>query len=252
MNRNAMTEFQSSSLISQYMSQPAAASRIQAGLGQKWLFVGVDLAPTEMLESGITVLDRHRRLVRMDKLYSNDSIVTLLQSLAPAQNLIIGLDMPKNLGVPGKFRQEEIKLHPLRLSRPQDRVETDRFAARSRQLYDTLQRSGLLCFLYFSYLSKLHYDLLIPYRTRTPQGCRALQNAIGEKLKLVDMPANLAASSVLDSMICAYTAWLLYSGETDTHYELYADSAERLIVKPLKRWESTQPHRRKRLKRRYR
>lgn len=222
-----------------YVKQPIPPEELPH-LGEKWLFVGIDLAPVETLETGVAVLDRDRMLTRMDKIYSNEDILRFLKSLGPAQNLIVALDVPKSLSIPGRWRQEEIKMHPLRLERkglPQEdeAAMTDRYAQRVKDLYALVQTEGVLPFLYFSYLAKMKYDLTIPYRTRTPAGCRALQAIIKSRLQIPNVPTNLAPSSVLDAMIGAYTAWSFYRGKAGMHYTLFRDEGQRYHLEPLSR-----------------
>lgn len=215
-----------------YLETPVTATALGFHAGEKFMFVGMDLAPVDTLETGITVIDREKAMVRMDKLYSDESILTFLANLAPSQNLVLAIDMPKNLSVPGRWRQEELKLHPLRLNRPDTEIH-DRYAARARQLYKTLETSGIFVCLYFVPMAKMAYGLTVPYRSRSPHGCRALQSAIGETLQLGNMPANLAPSSVLDAMIGSYAAWSLYKGVDGEHYRLFKDDTGYTYMTPL-------------------
>jgi hypothetical protein len=205
-------------------------------LGTKWFFVGIDLAPNESLETGVAVLDRQRNLTRMDKIYTDDDILLFLNNLGPANNLIVALDMPKSLSIPGRWRQEEIKMHPLRLARKDAEAVTDRYAKRATDLFEAIAKEqGILCFLYYNYLARMRYDLIIPYRNRTPQGCRALQSLIRLRLGIPNVPTNLAPSSVLDAMIGAYAAWSLYKGKDGQHFRLFEDPGERMLLEPIKR-----------------
>lgn len=202
---------------------------------QFWQFAGVDLAPNETLETGLVTMNRNRELLRVDKLYSNDSVKQALESLGPPQNTLVILDMPKNLEIPGKFRHEEIKWHAFRLERDYLRAKkTDRFSPRARDLYDELTELGYSCLLSFSYNAKVAFGLHIPYKSRSPHGCRALQSKIKEELKLDNMPVNLAPSSVLDAMVGAYSAWLVYSGLEGVNYRLFLGPEERIYIQPLK------------------
>lgn len=197
----------------------------------KWIFVGVDMAPNETLESGLVALDRHRRMTRIDKLYSDSNIIQAISSLGPAENILVCLDMPKNLEVPGKFRHEEIKWNAFRLNRQHlNPAVTDRFSNRARKLADALQEQGLGAMLLFSYNAKMAFNLTIPFKSRSPQGCRAMQNLIQEVLELRDMPSNLAPSSVLDAMVCAYCGWLTFSGQEGKHYQLFTDDENRVLI----------------------
>jgi hypothetical protein len=205
-----------------------------AKLEQKWLFVGIDLAPNAALESGLVVLDKDLTLLRMDKLYTNASLITAVEQLGAAHSLIVAIDMPKNLSISGRFRQEEMKYNAMRQEAGGfDRKPVDRFAPRGRVLYDAFKALGMFPVLTYTPNTKANFKLFVPHRARTPQGCRFLQNALKEQLLVKNMPVNLAPSSVLDAIVAAYSAWLLNSGTLNTHVELYEDRLAYWTVDPL-------------------
>jgi hypothetical protein len=208
-------------------------------LTNKWLFVGIDMAPIDTLETGIAVLDRKKHVMRMDKLDEDETLLKFLDNLGPAENIIVALDIPKSLSIPSKWRQQQIKMHPLRLMEKSlhipELVPTDRYAQRAKDFYDAVQKRGIFIFSFFTPHAKLRYLLNTPYRSRSPHGCRALQALLKQKLSIRDIPTNLAPSSVLDAMIGGYTSWLLCYGKENEHFKLYIDDEKRLYVDPLKR-----------------
>jgi hypothetical protein len=205
-----------------------------AKMAQKWLFVGVDLAPNAALESGLVVLDKDLTLLRMDKLYTNASLLSTIEQLGAAHSLIVAIDMPKNLAISGRFRQEEMKYNAMRMEAAgYDRKPLDRFAPRGRVLYDALQTLGAFPVLTFTPNTKANFKLFVPHRARTPQGCRFLQNALKEQFLIKNMPNNLAPSSVLDGMVAAYSAWILSSGVLNEDVCLYQDRLGYWTVDPL-------------------
>lgn len=216
------------------------------GLDTKFLFASVDLAPNDQLETGFSVLDRDRNLVRMEKIYTNQEIVRCISQMGPPSETVVLVDMPKNLSLPNRWVQEEVKMHAHRLERETGDVAS-RFEERGRRLYNDLDELGALSFLYFNYWTRLNYSLLIPYRSRSPQGCRALQTGLFEELGIKNLPNNLAPSSVLESMVGAYAAWSLWAGEPTEDYQLYLDDQGYRIMIPEDR-----PHRKEEKKRRRR
>ena len=137
------------------------------------------------------------------------------------------------LGLPGRWRQQEVKMHPLRLQIDEREEDTDRFSPRAWNFYEALTEDGFLVVNFFAHHAKMRYNLNIPYKTRTPQGCRALQALMKERLKLEGVPTNLAPSSVLDAMIGAYVAWSLPKGKDKLDYKLFRDDKNRLYLDPL-------------------
>jgi hypothetical protein len=204
-------------------------------MGQKWWFVGIDLAPTDTLESGVVALDRTRSLMRMDKFTEDDEILAFLKNLSCSENILVVMDIPKSLSIQSKWRQQELKMHPLsiRNSEKSATVPTERYCDRAQNFYAELEKLGILTFGFFTPHAKLRYNLNIPYRHRSSLGCRALQSSVKQCLGIQNIPSNLVASSVLDAMIAAYTAWLCCYGKEEKHFKLYSDNEKRLYIDPL-------------------
>lgn len=125
-------------------------------------------------------------------------------------------------------------MHPLRLRIDERKEDTDRFSPRAWKFYRRLSGEGFFVVNFFAHHAKLRYGLSIPYKNRTPQGCRALQALMKERLKLEGVPTNLAPSSVLDAMIGAYAAWSLFKGKDKLDFKLYQDDKDRLYFDPLR------------------
>jgi hypothetical protein len=213
----------------------------RASLGNKWLFVGIDMAPVDSLESGVAIIDRDRYMMRMEKFNENEDLLLFLDNLGSPENIIVALDIPKSLSISSKWRQQQIKMHPLRLrsgipAATHELVPTDRFAERAKAFYQAVDERGILMFNFFTAHAKLRYDLNVPFRHRSPLGCRTLQAALRQKLGIKDVPSNLMPSSVLDALIGAYTAWMLHKGREGYHFKLYRDDENRLYIDPLKRF----------------
>jgi len=204
-------------------------------LGQKWWFVGIDLAPTDSLESGVAVLDRTRSLMRMDKFTEDEEMLSLLKNLSCSENILVVMDIPKSLSIQSKWRQQELKMHPLSMrNAPKNSiVPSERYSERARNFYLELEKMGILTFGFFTPHAKLRYNLNIPYRHRSSLGCRALQASVKQSLGIQNLPTNLVASSVLDAMLAAYTSWLMCYGQEDKHFKLYSDNEKRLYIDPL-------------------
>jgi hypothetical protein len=210
------------------------------GLGLKLQFVGIDLAPNAQLETGLTVIDRNRQMVRMDKLYRDDEIIQTVSCLGPATGILVVMDMPKNLSFPGRWRQEEVKMHPLRLQRLSGE-RGNRYDDRGHRLYQILTEQGVSVLMYVNYWARVNYQMLLPFRSRSSQGCRALQVAIEHQLGIQGLPVNLMPSSVLESMVGAYASWALWAGKPGIDYSLYQNTEPYTFLVPKGRPHLRQP-----------
>jgi hypothetical protein len=206
----------------------------RASMAQKWWFVGLDLAPSDSLESGIAVLDRKRCLMRMEKLSHDADLLAFLDNLAGSANVMVVLDIPKTLSLTSKWRQQEVRMHPLTLQPTADGgVPSECYANRAKAFYKALEDRGILTFGFFTAHARLRYGLNIPYRHRSSAGCRAMQGSLKQRLGIRDFPSNLAASAILDATLAAYTGWLICHGKEAEHFKLYHDQEQRLYVDPL-------------------
>ena len=233
-------------------------------LGNRCWFAGINLAPSENYDSGLALVNRERQLYRTDKLYTDSDILTTIAGVQPLEGLVVAMDLPKNMSMGSRFRQEAVRMHPLssrRLYSPENSAELaafdgtlERFAARTWGLYQAMTDAGALVVLFSQQQAKLGYKLFNPYRSRSPMGCRTMQALVGESLKLKGLSSNMAPSSVLDAMVGAYTAWMFWKGEAGEDYSVHQDSNERYRAEILRiRPEDEKPYQRRRFYRpRYR
>ena len=228
-------------ILSPYLQQLAPPDAVADAAAYQW-FLGLDLAPNERLETGLALLDKDRRLFQADKIISDSQIVSFVRGLGPSNGtrVLVAIDAPKSLSLETKWQQERVRLHANQLEQHVIHSETeqpdivmDRFSERTWFLADELTELGCTVVVTVDAISKLRYGLSIPFRSRSPQGCRALQSAIRQHLQLRDMPKNIVPSSVLDAMITAFTGWLCAHGNRGEHIELYTDDAQRLFAEPL-------------------
>jgi hypothetical protein len=224
-----------------------------ASLSNKWLFVGIDLAPVDGLETGVAVLNPDRTLLHMSKLSTDRDILHFLANLGAPENMIIALDLPKSLSIDSRWRQQQIKMHPFTLQQDlileADATPKARYAQRAKNFYDAARKRNHFIVGFFATHAKIRYPLTIPFRNRSPHGCRATQVNIREVLGIQNLPSNLAPSSVLDGVIAAYTGWLLCKGAEEKHFQLYEDDEARLYLDPLQKMDLPASKERKRRRR---
>jgi hypothetical protein len=195
-------------------------------------FASIDLAPNDQLETGVSAINRDKQVIRMDKLYRDNDIIRFIESLGPLQSTLVVMDMPKNLSLSGRFLQEEVKMHPLRLHRS-DGTIIERYEKRAARLYQALEAKGIKVLLYHHFATRLQYKMIIPHKSRSSQGCRALQTALEYQLELKKLPNNLAASSILESLVGAYSAWAVWAGQVNRHYTIEANAEDHFLLTPL-------------------
>lgn len=224
------------------------------------LFVGLDLAPHDGLETGFAAMTRERELLRLDKLGTDDDILRVLESMTLPENTMILLDVPKNLSVTSKWQLEEMKLHPNRLLRERslgaDEAETpvppdtplqpprgnphfmsrwerlNRHANRTGELYDQLVAQGYGVMLYYSDQARLKYGIQVPFKMRSSSGSRAFHTALNAILKFKNAPTQPPAVSIMEAMLGAWLAWSTWAGNPGEHWRLHYDDDNRRRYEP--------------------
>jgi hypothetical protein len=256
------------------LAQLAQPNQLGQPMGNKLVFIGLDLAPSDTMDSGLVALDRTRQLLRTEKLAKDTDIIRTLDSVAGASNIVLVVDVPKSLSIPGKYRREEVQMHPLRLMRPEvdpdelvinrprparmrfykgrplpahlqedtteDHAFAHRSAKRARTLYDslTLRYPTMVILLQYNAMAKPRYQLHVPFKSNSTAGSKALQTAIAYQLGVgINPPSSggLLPMPVLEAAIPAYVAWSLYAGAENEHFTLYTDDDGRHHVEAVTR-----------------
>ncbi|MEB3244707.1 MAG: hypothetical protein VKJ06_01835 [Vampirovibrionales bacterium] len=102
----------------------------------------------------------------------------------------------------------------------------ERYNRRAKLLYNAIapaiHAAGGQVLLTFGHWGRAAFGLDVPFRARSQQGCRMLQTLLAQKLqvKLPGADKSQLATPLLDAIICAYSGWLLHSGDHQEHYQL--------------------------------
>lgn len=173
------------------------------------------------MESGIAVLDRDLHLVKTDKVYNLSEIKSIISNVSPPENAVLCIDLPKNIMMlTGKWRIESKHTQSLKsIDNNKKALWKKRFSDRGSELCKHFKDAGMDVYRYNSTLTKTVLKLTPPYKSKSPAACKFLQNIIEEKLEISDMPANLLPLPSLNSIIGAFLAWKIASGEEDVGYK---------------------------------
>lgn len=205
-------------------------------LNNKFCFVGISLASSSQTESGIAVLDRNLNLLRVDKVFAINDLEPYIKNIAPADSLVICVDLPKNAAsLTGKWRQEAkgVSFFKPRKVSETDYEWADRFSDRGSDLCKTLSSMEIDVYRYYCYFTKNILNLNPPYRSRTPVACKALQMNIQNYLKINYIPNNLIALSGLNAIIGAYTAWTIATSHEGKGYKFIGAHNDINIATPI-------------------
>jgi len=193
---------------------------------EKFCFIGLSIGPDSSNESGVSLIDRDLNLIKCDKAYQLSEIkllITNFSRIAPSENIILCVDLPKNvMMLQGKWRIESKQNQILTMNSKDDSEKNSawkkRYSDRGAELCTYFKEQGMDVFRYNSSFSINMLRLTPPYRIRMPAGCKFLQLIIEEKLGVTGIPSNLLPLPVLLSIIGAYTGWKMAASEGNTGF----------------------------------
>jgi len=204
---------------------------------EKFCFIGLSIGSAGSVESGISVLDRNLNLVKTDKAYNLSEIKQLISNMSPSDNAILCIDLPKNIMMlTGKWRIESKQTQSLNIQElgiGKKDLWKKRFSDRGSELCKYFEDSGMEVCRFNSSFTKNMLKLTAPYKSRSPAACKFLQNIIEEKLNISDMPSNLLPLPSLNSIIGAYVAWKIWTGEKNVSYKQIGSHKDFPVISAL-------------------
>ena len=188
----------------------------------KSYFVGISISGSPSTESGIAVIDRDLNIVRIDKIFNLNDLQLVINNLGPANNIIVCVDLPKNVSMnTNKWRYEAKNISSFKTNNLTDTKFSwaDRFSDRGSDFCSNIQELGIETYRYYCYFTKNILKLNPPFRSRSPVACKYLQMIIQNNLKISGIPTNLIALSGLDALIGAYTGWKISTSNENFGYK---------------------------------
>jgi len=185
-------------------------------------FIGISMGESGSVETGIAMLDKDLNLVRVDKSFNLSDLKSNLAHIAPPDNTIACISMPRNMMMlNGKWRIESKHTKPFTLGSYDSKKHlwTQRYSDRGSEFCKTLQDEGAEVFRYNSEFTKNFLSFNPPFKSRSPAACKYLQMVIEKDLGIRGMPSNLIPLPAMNAILGAYTSWKLAFGEENTDYK---------------------------------
>ena len=175
-------------------------------------YVGLSLAPSATIETGIAVLDQNNTMILVDKFFTMKDVQHFFDNYSSLKNSKICISLPwDNTLMTGKWR---ILSKPYQLINTTNKQKflnvdnwTQRFSTRGCDYFMSLvEDRGADISRYDLYLSKLKLNLYSNYKQRSPADCKFLQNILRTEFGFSDIPNNMMPAGALESMIGALVA----------------------------------------------
>ncbi len=175
-------------------------------------YVGLSLAPSATIETGIAVLDQNNTMILVDKFFTMKDVQYFFDNYSSLKNSKICISLPwDNTLMTGKWR---ILSKPYQLINTTNKQKflnvdnwTQRFSTRGCDYFMSLvEDKGADISRYDLYLSKLKLNLYSNYKQRSPADCKFLQNILRTEFGFSDIPNNMMPAGALEAMIGALVA----------------------------------------------
>ena len=175
-------------------------------------YVGLSLAPSATIETGIAVLDQNNTMILVDKFFTMKDVQHFFDNYSSLKNSKICISLPwDNTLMTGKWRILSKPYQLINTTNKQKFINVDnwtqRFSTRGCDYFSSLvEDKGADISRYDLYLSKLKLNLYSHYKQRSPADCKFLQNILRTEFGFSDIPNNMMPAGALEAMIGALVA----------------------------------------------
>jgi len=172
-------------------------------------FIGLMLAPSANMESGVAVLDRNNEIIFIDKLFSMQDIQHFFDNFPSLKQSQICISLPwDNSMLNGRWR---IFSKPYQLVNSNDNFQnidnwTQRFSNRGVDYFSRLIEDGIKINRFELYLTRQALGLDSYFKERSPADCKALQSALKLERGFTSLSSNMMPMAQLEAIVGAILA----------------------------------------------
>ena len=172
-------------------------------------YVGLSLASSSGMDSGVAVVDENNTLITLDKLYKMEDVIYFFENFSSLKNSKICASVPiDRTMLEGKWRI---------LSKPYQAVATNpnipnrdnwtqRLSNRGAEYFKELSSRGITVNRFDIYITRQSMHLNSCYKDRSPADCKFLQQALKYEWGFDSLPANMMPMSHMEAILGAILA----------------------------------------------
>ena len=171
-------------------------------------YIGLSLAASSGMDSGIAVLDEDNTLILVDKLYTMNDVMFFFDNFSSLKysKICISLVWDRTM-LNGKWRilgkpYQMVATNPLI---PNREGWTQRYSTRGCEYFKSLSEKGVEINRFELYLTRQSKHLNSCYKERSPADCKFLQQTLRNEWQL-DLPSNMMPMSQLEAIVGAILA----------------------------------------------
>lgn len=181
-------------------------------------FIGITLAQTSSIDSGVAIIDRNNEIIFMDKFYTMNDIQLFLENFSSLKDSHICVSIPQdNTLINGKWRlmskfYQQINTNEHILNRDN---WTQRFSSRGCDFFKTLIEKGICINRFNIYLTRQAFELVSHLKERSPMDCKFLQTTLKLKYGFDSLPSNMIPMAQLEALTGAMLAKRIDDGVSE-------------------------------------
>lgn len=172
-------------------------------------YVGLSLAASSGMDSGLAILDEDKNLILLDKLYTMNDVMFFFDNYPSLKysKICISLVWDRAM-LNGKWRiigkpYQMVATNPLI---PNREGWTQRYSTRGCEYFKSLVEKGVEVNRFELYLTRQSMNLNSCYKERSPGDCKFLQQILRSEWGL-DLPNNMLPMSQLEAIVGALLAY---------------------------------------------
>lgn len=187
-------------------------------------YIGLALAPSATIETGIAVLDQNNTMILVDKFFTMKDVQHFFDNYSSLKNSKICISLPwDNTLMTGKWRILSKPYQLINTTNHHSFINVDnwtqRFSTRGCDYFTTLvEEKGADISRYDLYLTKLKLNLYSNYKQRSPADCKFLQSMLRAEYGFSDIPTNMMPVGALEAMLGALLAREKANGNSEVLY----------------------------------
>lgn len=172
-------------------------------------YIGLSLASSSGMDSGVAVIDEDNNLITLDKLYKMNDVIYFFENFTSLKNSKICASVPfDRTMLEGKWRILGKPYLPVATNPniPNRENWTQRHSTRGCEYFRELTERGITVSRFDIYMSRQSMHLNSCYKDRSPADCKFLQQALKNEWGFDQLPTNMMPMSHMEAIIGAILA----------------------------------------------
>lgn len=172
-------------------------------------YIGLSLASSSGMDSGVAVIDEDNRIILLDKLYKMNDVIHFFENFSSLNNSKICASIPLDRTMlEGKWRILGKQYQPVMTNKiiPNRDNWTQRLSSRGCEYFHELEQRGINVTRFDVYMTRQSMHLNSCYKDRSPADCKFLQLALKNEWGFDELSSNMLPMSHLEAVLGAILA----------------------------------------------